>query len=338
MLNVKSLSCAVTLTLGTLAGNAVFAESGHSHNKKSQSAQSQYCPKEFNKQLNPESIHFELIAEIEPLTPGFAILEGPVWVGDALLMSHIGYATNTNANPSDLVVLRDGNVSVLEKSYGSNGLTLDNEGHVVSGRHLDGTITRVINGKILAYTYDGVRYNSPNDLVISKTGNIYFSDPNWQTPDMDPSTENREMPQADERAYHVRPNGSTTEFAAKLIDKPNGVMLSANEKFIYVGGINGLFKFPLNRKGEVIDEPVRIDTLNEGIDGMSRDCAGNIYVTGGGLISVLSKKDKLLASYEVAGVTNIAFGGDDGKTIFATTAGVMPQVFSATSNIPGLPY
>jgi len=47
-----------------------------------------------------------------------------------------------------------------------------------------------------------------------------------------------------------------------------------------VAGQNGLFVFPLNADGTVVDEPEQLhaDTLNR-LDGMTRDCVGNLYVT-----------------------------------------------------------
>jgi sugar lactone lactonase YvrE len=285
----------------------------------------------YDHQLDITAINFTKIVEIEPLTPGFAILEGPVWIEDGLVMSHIGYAVDENPNPSDLLVYRDGEIKVLQKGYGSNGLTFDTNGYLVAARHLDGSITRVINGKIVVSEIEGKRFNSPNDLVFSSRGDLYFTDPNWQNP---------EPTQQDELAYHVKPNGEIYPFAAN-IDKPNGVMLSQYEDNIYVGGTNGLFKYPLLYNGEVQDTPEQVaaDIISEDVDGMSRDCAGNIYVTAGGMIHILDGiTDEVLASYEVEGATNIAFGGKNNKTIYVTTLGANPQVWKSETNIPGLPY
>jgi sugar lactone lactonase YvrE len=290
------------------------------------------CPDYWDiSQLDIDAIKFSKVVEIEPLTPGFAILEGPIWIEDGLVMSHIGYAVDEKPNPSDLVVYRQGEVKVLQKGYGSNGLSFDTNGRLVAARHLDGSITRVINGKVIASESEGTRFNSPNDLVFSSRGDLYFTDPSWQNP---------EPTQQNELAYHVKTNGKVYPFAAS-IDKPNGVMLSQDENSLYVGGTNGLFKFSLRSNGKVRDTPVQVaaDTIYEGVDGMSRDCAGNIYIVAGGMIHILdSSSDTVLASYEVEGATNIAFGGQNNMTIFVTTMGAKPQVWKSASSIPGLPY
>jgi sugar lactone lactonase YvrE len=284
-----------------------------------------------NYELDVNTINFSKVIEIEPLTPGFAIFEGPIWIEDGLVMSHIGYAVDKTPNPSNLVVYRDGEIKVLQEGYGSNGLTYDAKGYLVAARHLDGSVTRVINGKVIASKIGGDRFNSPNDLVFSSSGDLYFTDPSWQNP---------EPTQQDELAYHVKTNGEVYPFAAN-IDRPNGVMLSQYEDHIYVGGTNGLFKFPLHQNGVVQDTPVQVaaNTISEGVDGMSRDCAGNIYVVADGKVHILDGiADTILASYKIEGATNIAFGGKNNMTIYVTTMGANPQVWKSETNIPGLPY
>ena len=72
---------------------------------------------------------------------------------------------------------------------------------------------------------------------------------------------------------------------------------------------------------------------------MSKDCAGNIYVVAQNIVFILeAETDNVLVSYYIEGVTNVAFGGADGKTIFATTLGSQPKLHSTTVNIPGFPF
>ena len=279
-------------------------------------------------------LQFSKLAEIAPKTPGWGILEGPVWVNNRLLMSNIGVAIDKNPNPADLVMLHDGEITVIKSDYGSNGLTLDNDGYVLAPRHKDGSITRIANNQTLANQYDSSRFNSPNDAVVAKEGSVFFSDPDWQNP---------EPTQKSERLYQVLPNGKITAFG-ETIEKPNGVMLSHDEMFLYAGGTNGLFKFRLDKNGAIINTATSVDAVKGGIDGMSRDCAGNLYVTNHKQILILEKEtDKILKTFSfdiegIDGVTNIAFGGAGGKTIFVTTMGSKPAVWSAKSTIAGLPY
>jgi len=193
-------------------------------------------------------------------------------------------------------------------------------------------ITRVATGDILAGNYNGARFNSPNDLIVSSLGDIYFSDPDWQSPNPNP--------QDAERAYHINTDGNVTAFGSQ-ITKPNGVMLSFDEAFLYVGGTNGLYKFNVNADGSIVDDGIRIQAgrIYSDVDGMSKDCAGNIYVVAQNTVFILeAETDNVLTSYYLEGVTNVAFGGADGKTIFATTLGGQPKLHSAPVNIPGFPF
>jgi gluconolactonase len=283
--------------------------------------------------LDFAAINFQQVAVVEPITSGFAILEGPVWYDGALRMSHIGGASSDGSpSVSDLVEWRDGQISVVESDYGSNGLMLDGNGELLAARQKDGTVTRVATGEILAGNYNGARFNSPNDLIVSNLGDIYFSDPDWQSPNPNP--------QDAERVYHINTDGNVTAFGSQ-ITKPNGVMLSFDEAFLYVGGTNGLYKFNVNADGSIVGDGTRIQAgrIYSGVDGMSKDCAGNIYVVAQNTVFILeAETDNVLASYYLDGVTNVAFGGADGKAIFATTLGSQPKLHSATVNIPGFPF
>lgn len=280
-----------------------------------------------------ENLHFDLLVELEPITPGFAILEGPIWLDGSLVMSHIGYNVD-GVNPSDRIAYRDGEVKVLQADYLSNGLTFNHLGHVVAARHFDGSITGVENGRIYANTYNGARFNSPNDLVFSSSGNLYFTDPTYQAP-----TEGTLQDAA--LSYHVTPQGTVSAFG-EGIDLPNGVMLSKDESVLYVGGTNGLFKFKVGNNGAISDVPVQIlsEDIPGGVDGMSRDKCGNLFVAANGKINIVSADEEYLGSQEIEGITNIAFGGDSGKDIYVTTLGGLPAVYRAQSQWPvrGLPY
>ena len=279
-------------------------------------------------------LNFDLLLELEPITPGFAILEGPVWLDGSLVMSHIGYTVD-GVSPSDRIAYRDGEVKVLQEDYLSNGLTFNHLGYMVAARHFDGSITGIENGRVFASQYQGARFNSPNDLVFSSTGNLYFTDPSFQAP-----TEG--ALQAAERSYHVTPFGTVTAFGEGVVDRPNGVMLSQDEQTVYVGGTNGVFKFDIDIRGRVIDSPEQIlaDTVPEGVDGMSRDDCGNLFIAAGGKINIVSADEEFIASQEIPGITNVAFGGASGRDIYVTTLGERPAVYRAQGQWPvsGLPY
>lgn len=275
-------------------------------------------------------------------SPGFSILEGPVWIGDALLISQI----STNGQPPASRILRIAPGSAAElflDDAGTNGLALDGAGQLLGAVHKDGSVSRFDLASpgappvVVAGSYMGARFNSPNDLAVRSDGNIYFTDPDWQSPD--PS------PQAAERAYRVAPGGDVSVFgeysengATMTVQKPNGVVLRRDEAAVFVGGTSGLFQLPVAADGSV-GVGARVAAVNGGVDGMTKDCAGNLYVTNGQGIVVLDEKGALIGSIAVgAQVTNVAFGGEERKTLYVTSLGSEPKLYSVLLNVPGHPY
>ena len=281
-----------------------------------------------------ENLNFDLLVEVEPITPGFAILEGPVWLDGSLVMSHIGFQVD-GVNPSNHIAYRDGEVKIIQEGYLSNGLTINHLGYMVAARHFDGSITGIDNGKVFASEFQGARFNSPNDLVFAASGNLYFTDPSFQAPA-------EGVLQSAERSYHVTPFGQVTSFGEDSIEQPNGVMLSLDEKTLYIGGGNGVFKFEIDINGGVIDSAQQIlaDSIPGGVDGMSRDSCGNIFIAAGGRINIVSVDEQFIGSQEIPGITNVAFGGASGRDIYTTTLGERPAVYRAQDQwpVPGLPY
>lgn len=132
-------------------------------------------------------------AKLEKITDGFTWVEGPVWrkQGGYLLFSDIpanavykwkeGEGTSLYLKSSGY----SGTTPFSGKEPGSNGLTFDAQGRLVLCRHGDRQIGRLeSNGSIasLADHYDGYKINSPNDLVFTSNGDLYFTDPPFGLP------------------------------------------------------------------------------------------------------------------------------------------------------------
>ncbi|MEZ4302305.1 MAG: hypothetical protein R3B70_45680 [Polyangiaceae bacterium] len=82
----------------------------------------------------------------------------------------------------------DGTVEIAFADAGANGLAIDGAGALFAAVHKDGSISRLDADDpaaapvVVAGEYGGARFNSPNDLAIREDGNIYFTDPDWQSP------------------------------------------------------------------------------------------------------------------------------------------------------------
>ncbi len=274
---------------------------------------------------------------------GFSIIEGPVWIGDSLYVSQI-----EGGNPPPLArilkVVPGGPAAIFNTSSGSNGLAVDANGNIVAAVHKDGCIDRIAfsdpNTLIsIATTYMGARFNAPNDLSVRSDGNIYFSDPDA---DQAPSPH----PQMKARVYRLAPD-KTVSVVDDSLGEPNGVTLSLDESTLFVDGSKGLVKYAVAADGSIAmnsSTPFGPGGMFGGSDGMVMDCAGDLYVVVQTNIIVLNAAGTKIGTITVpttSGVqaaSNVAFGGADHQTLFITTLGSAPSIFTVQVTVPGMPY
>jgi gluconolactonase len=254
------------------------------------------------------------IAAVEPTRTGPQLYEGPVWIKDALYFSDFGHVGNFPSRIRKLAA--DGTVTTFLEDSGSNGLAVDAQGNLVAATHKTKSLSRYAMAggarTAVAERYDGNVFNSPNDIAIAADGTLYFTDPDYQkaaAPGGQPVT----------GIYRVGTDGKVT-----LVDgtrrNPNGIALSPDGSLLYVNASDGEVRTYPVRNGV----PGAGSTFIKGIDGgdgMTLDCHGNLYVTehGARRVRVFSPQGKELATIRVdANVTNAAFGGADGRTLFIT--------------------
>jgi gluconolactonase len=273
----------------------------------------------------------ERIAAVQPTRSEPGLYEGPVWIKDALYFSDFSFAPGF---PSRIRKLGpDGTVSTVVEDSGSNGLAVDAHGDIVAATHKYKALSRyaVADGKrtTIAGNYNGQVFNSPNDIAIARDGTIYFTDPDFQkaaAPGGQPVT----------GVYRVGTDGHVT-----LVDgsrpNPNGVSLSPAGDVLYVNAGDGILRaYPIEN-----GEPGRGRDIVKGLqvpDGMAVDCHGNVYVSEhpAKRVRVFSPQGKELATIRTdANVTNAAFGGADGRTLFLTGAGAVWQI---RLDVTGSPY
>jgi len=131
--------------------------------------------------------------------------------------------------------------------------------------------------------------------------------------------------------------------------EPNGISLSLDETFLLVGGKAGLRRYAIS--GGVVSMtgapfgPVDVTMSGVNTDGMTLDCAGNLYVAVANSLSlvVIKPDGTKLGTVTLAtgmAATNVAFGGTDHQTLYVTAQGAnnTQGVYKAPLNIPGKPY
>src|SRR5262245_23349734 len=292
-------------------------------------------------QLAPELDKIIAVNEpIKELASGFGgplgPAEGPLWwkEGGYLLFTDIHNSRRMKYTPGQ-------GVSVdLEPTNRANGLTRDLQGRLLSCEHdtrrvtrreLDGSLT------VLANSFQGRRLNRPNDVVVKSDGAIYFTDP-WtlQTPQ-----EQWDLTFAG--VYRLSPDLGTYTLLIDNFIVPNGIAFSPDETVLYVNDSRRghIRAFDVMPSGVLAKQSDRVFADLRGSepgvpDGMKVDVAGNVYCGGSGGIWILDPQGKKLGSivHGHPATTNIAFGGDDWKTLYFTSR---THLGSVNLRIAGLP-
>lgn len=270
---------------------------------------------------------------------GSGLFEGPVWTGEKLLISFIDW-TAGGSGPNVSSVLELQGTTLVEflapANAGTNGMALRSDGKIVAASQrihglfaFDPTNAAAAQETIVDM-YESAGFNSPNDLTIRADGTIYFTDPNWNC--------GNECPQggANNRVYRVTAAG-VAQAIDPPHDKPNGIALSPDGNTLYVGGNDaGIKKYALAADGTI--GAMTDFAAQQGVDGMTVDCAGNVYATvnGDGKVVVFSPSGAPLGEFTgLTSATNVAFGGADRKTLYITHE---LSLKSVTLEVPGYPY
>jgi gluconolactonase len=290
-----------------------------------------------------------------PVTTGPPKLEGEMAAGEGPSWDPAGYLYFVGANR---ITRRDaaGKVEVYRApAGGANGTLIDPERRLLVCEALARRVTRTERDgsiTVLAARYEGKRFNSPNDLSIDSRGRIYFTDPRYGNRD------NMEM--RVEGVYRIDAPGKVTRIIAGEVDRPNGILVSPGDRYLYVadnnnnnrGAARKLWRFHLRPDGTIDPHSRKLIfdwRTSRGPDGFKMDTKGRLYVAAGlnqanppyetaepykGGIYIMTQAGKLLEFVPIPRdeVTNCAFGGADLKTLFVTAGG---SLWSVPVNTPG---
>jgi gluconolactonase len=300
---------------------------------------SSFAQKTVGKIISLDPDFDKLVDTSEPITviaEGYEWSEGPVWIrdGDYLLFSDVPKNTIYKWKNSETTVFLSPSgytgIGRYSNEPGSNGLAVSKDGQfLLLCEHGDRRISKMplkgLGGKItLADKCNGKRFNSPNDLVEAKNGNIYFTDPPYGLPQYEKDN-SRETPLFG--VYMIDNSGKTHLIVLDLI-RPNGVALSPDQKTLYVAQSDQkayIMAYPILPNGLVGKGKLFFDAsylnkegLKGGPDGLKVDQNGNIFSSGPGGVIILNAKGKLLGRIETGQATSNVGWGEDGSTLFIT--------------------
>lgn len=169
------------------------------------------------------------------------------------------------------------------------------------------------NIEVLAETFeeDGQTkiFNSPNDLDIDPKGGVYFTDPRYG---------NRDNMEMTECVYYRTWDGKVIRVIDDLV-RPNGLIMNQDGTILYVSdnGASLVYAYDIKTDGTLMNK--RLFARNKGLDGMTLDKRGNVYVTDPKGISVYDKEGKHLGVIAFPEKpANVSFGGKDNTTLYVT--------------------
>lgn len=248
-------------------------------------------------------------AELVEVRGGFGFLEGPV-------SDRSGDLHFTDINNNRIWRLTAGGefeIAVEPANY-PNGLTLDLDGSLLICEQGAQRVTRMDAAgavSVVADSYNGAPFNSPNDLWVHPDGSIYFTDPRYRIP-AGPLT------QPGEYVYRIAPDRQSVEALVTDIPKPNGIVGTEDGRTLYLASTENakIYRFDIAADGSLEN---RAEFADQGSDGMTLDERGNVYLTWIGGVSIRNPEGGEIEFIETPQMpANVAFGGGDGRTLYVT--------------------
>jgi gluconolactonase len=274
--------------------------------------------------------------------------EGPVYVNDENALYFTTVPANSNiplAGFKEVAIKRisldsdqfllapDAETTVSAASNMANGMTLDREGRLViceqgtlstpariSRMDLEtGVVETVVD------QWRGLRFTSPNDVVVKSDGTVWFTDPSYGA-----LQGFKASPMVGDYVYRYDPSTDQTSVVADSFNKPNGLAFSPDESILYIndsGAIQGPGTYFVSlphhiRAFDVLEGRHLVNdrlfaVVTPGIpDGLKVDSAGRVYSSASSGLLVYNTVGDLIGEIIAPGVANFTFGGPGNNVLY----------------------
>lgn len=274
---------------------------------------------------------------VERLWTGAIWSEGPVWIPQLRAVRWSDIWNNRilqyHADDGSTIVYSD-------DAEFTNGRTLDREGRVVQCSHGRRRVERDHDGELTAIveTWNGVRFNSPNDVIVARDGTIWFTDPAYGiTIPQEGHPGEREY--RDQYVFCHDESTGVTRPVIMDVEAPNGLAFSPDESVLYVADSSGSGTGVHPGKGnrhirayDIVDGRCKngrtVITVSDKVpDGLRVDTNGNIWTSTGAGVAVYTPAGEQLGSIRLPETAaNLCFGGPDGTDVYITATSSLYRV------------
>jgi gluconolactonase len=258
------------------------------------------------------------------------VFQGTLWAEGPCYIPHRDMLVWSDNPNNRMMKLLDGKVSEFRNpSNFCNGNTIDNDENLISCSHGGRCIYKTddsLNVSIVVDSFNGKKFNSPNDVCVKSDGTIWFTDPPYGIlSDYEGFKGKQEYNGC--YVFRFNPKNHKLDVMTKNLVKPNGIAFSHDEKKIYIAdtdeNIKSLFVFDVN--GDNIKNQKLIYNFKPFFsDGFRSDIDGNIWTSAGKAIKCFNPKNELIGQLLVPElVSNLEFGGKEGSTLYVTATSTL---------------
>jgi gluconolactonase len=274
-------------------------------------------------------------AALEVLADGYDWTEGPVWIESEKMLLFSDVPMNVIYKWTEQqgagVYLKPSGFTAGDSSTspepGSNGLAIARDGKLVLCQQGDRRLALLdapLNAPQPSFTmvadnYGGKKFNSPNDVVVRKNGDLFFTDPPYGMPEG-----GQEIPFYG--VYKIS-NGVVTLLIDSLT-RPNGLGFTPDEKTLIIANSDPnkavWYAYDLADNDSLVNGRIWFavsgaDKAKPGLpDGLKIDSRGNVFATGPGGIWIFNKEAKVLGKISLPVSTGNCAFSDDEKTLYIT--------------------
>lgn len=273
---------------------------------------------------------------IQRLHTGCRWTEGPAYfpAGRYLVFSDI---------PNDRVLRWDectGAVGVFREPAGfHNGHTVDRQGRLVSCEQGNRRVTRTEHDgstTVLAETYRGKRFNSPNDVVESADGAIWFTDPSYGI-DSDYEGHQAESEIGACHVYRADPVDGSVTIVADDFSRPNGLAFSLDSSLLYIADTrqnpSHIRVFRVEDGKALSGGEIFATSDAGGFDGIRVDAAGRVWAAAHDGLHCFAPDGTRIGKLRIPEVcSNLTFGGPRRNDLFITASS---SVYTLRVNFSG---